>query len=154
MTTSIPIPGTSKTLGGDDVFVIAEIGKNFIETEAEQPIETYLANAKKLIDAAIASGADAVKFQTHVVEDEQLDIKVVSPHFKGADRYSWISRNERSTPFDAFWWPIKAYCDEKSILFFSTPMSRGAAEKIMPLDPLLWKVSSGDRSEEHTSELQ
>src|SRR3989344_3489627 len=132
MTTSIPIPGTSKTLGGDDVFVIAEIGKNFIETEAEQPIETYLANAKKLIDAAIASGADAVKFQTHVVEDEQLDIKVVSPHFKGADRYSWISRNERSTP-PAFWQAGAAHAKEKGIIFFSTPMSRGAAQMLMAI---------------------
>lgn len=139
----IAIPGTDVLIGGDEVFVIAEIGKNFIETEEEQEVPVYIENAKKLIDAAVEAGCDAVKFQTHVVEDEQLDIKVVSPHFKGADRYSWISRNERSTP-PAFWQAVAAHAKEKGIIFFSTPMSRGAAEKLMQVDPPLWKVASGD----------
>ena len=143
MATLLPIPGTNKMLGGDEVFVIAEIGKNFIETEEEQEVAVYIENAKKLIDAAVEAGCDAVKFQTHVVEDEQLDIKVVSPHFKGADRYSWISRNERSTP-PAFWQAVAAHAKEKGIIFFSTPMSRGAAKKLMAIDPVLWKVGSGD----------
>jgi sialic acid synthase SpsE len=70
MAVSIPIAGSSKTIGGDGVFVIAEIGKNFIQTEEDRPQEEYLANALALIDAAAESGADAVKFQTHVLEDE------------------------------------------------------------------------------------
>ncbi|MDD5016375.1 MAG: hypothetical protein PHW73_15005 [Atribacterota bacterium] len=28
------------------IFVVAEIGKNFIQSEREQPAHTYLANAK------------------------------------------------------------------------------------------------------------
>ena len=143
MAVPLSIPGTGTLLGGEEVFVIAEIGKNFIETEAEQPVAIYLANAKKLIDAAVDAGCDAVKFQTHVVEDEQLNIKMVSPHFKGADRYSWISRNERSTP-PAFWQAVAAYAKEKGIIIFSTPMSRGAAQMLMAIDPPLWKVGSGD----------
>ncbi len=67
------------------------------------------------------------KFQTHEIEDEQLNINVVSPHFKGADRVSWITRNMEATPFETFWKPLKEYCDEIGILFFSTPMSRKAA---------------------------
>lgn len=143
MAIPLPIPGTNTSLGGSDVFVIAEIGKNFIQTEEPQDVSVYLENAKKLIDAAAEAGADAVKFQTHVVEDEQLNTVVVSPHFKGADRYSWISRNEQSTP-PAFWEAVSAHAKEKGIIFFSTPMSRKAAEKLMPLDPPLWKVGSGD----------
>ena len=143
MAVLLPIPGTGKSLGGEEIFVIAEIGKNFIETEEEQSVATYIENAKKLIDAAVEAGCDAVKFQTHAVEDEQLDIKVVSPHFKGADRYSWISRNERSTPLE-FWQAVAAHAKEKGIIFFSTPMSRGAAKKLMQVDPALWKVGSGD----------
>lgn len=126
------------------VFVIAEIGKNFIQTEDERPVAEYLENAKALVRAAKLAGADAVKFQTHTVEDEQLDIKVTSPHFKGADRYSWVTRNTKATPFNEFWKPLKRYCDDEGIIFFSTPMSRGAAQKLLPLDQPIWKVGSGD----------
>lgn len=126
------------------VFVIAEIGKNFIQTEEERSVAEYLENAKALVRAAKEAGADAVKFQTHTVEDEQLNINVVSPHFKGSDRYSWVTRNTNATPFDGFWKPLKQYCDDEGIIFFSTPMSRGAAQKLLPLDQPMWKVGSGD----------
>jgi len=126
------------------VFIIAEIGKGFIQSEDERPVSEYLDNAKKLAKAAKDAGADAAKFQTHNVEDEQLNISVVSPHFKGADRYSWVSRNTNATPTEGFWKPLKKYCDEIGILFFSTPMSRGAAKILEGLDVPLWKASSGD----------
>lgn len=127
------------------VFVVAEIGKNFIQTEDERPVSEYLANAKALAKAAKDAGADAVKYQTHTVEDEQLNINVVSPHFKGADRYSWVTRNTRATPLAAFWQPLKRYCDGLGITFFSTPMSRGASRLLNEgLNVALWKVGSGD----------
>lgn len=126
------------------VFVVAEIGKNFIQTQEERPVSEYLENAKALVKAAKDSGADAVKFQTHNVEDEQLPVTVVSPHFKGADRYSWVTRNTNATPLDAFWKPVKRYCDEIGIIFHSTPMSRGAAKKLTEVGVELWKVGSGD----------
>ncbi|MEK7074704.1 MAG: N-acetylneuraminate synthase family protein, partial [Patescibacteria group bacterium] len=127
-----------------NIFIIAEIGKNFIQTQEERPVAEYLENAKVLVRAAKESGADAVKFQTHNVEDEQLNINVVSPHFKGADRYSWVTRNMNATPLDEFWRPLKAYCDEIGIIFHSTPMSRGAAHMLQQLDVPFWKVGSGD----------
>lgn len=126
------------------VFVVAEIGKNFIDTPEEQDVATHLEKAIALVDAAKEAGADAVKFQTHVAEDEQLPLEVVSPHFKGADRYAWVTRNERATPLKEFWKPLKAHCDAIGITFFTTPMSRKAAEKIVELDPPFWKVGSGD----------
>lgn len=144
MNTAISIPGSTKKLGGDEVFFIAEIGKNFIQTEEDRPVSEYLENAKALVKAAKDAGADAVKFQTHEVEDEQLNINVVSPHFKGADRYSWITRNMAATPVGEFWKPLKAYCDEIGILFFSTPMSRKAAIKLEALGVPMWKIGSGD----------
>ncbi len=126
------------------VFIIAEIGKNFIQTEVERPVAEYLENAKVLVHAAKEAGVDAVKFQTHNVEDEQLNITVVSPHFKGADRYSWVTRNTNATPVVEFWRPLKQYCDEIGIIFHSTPMSRGAAQILQQLDVPFWKVGSGD----------
>lgn len=125
------------------VFVIAELGKNFIQTEEEKSVAEYLENAKKLVKAAYEAGADAVKFQTHNAEDEQLNIKIVAPHFKG-ERYAWVTRNQNATPVDAFWKPLKAYCDKLGIIFFSTPMSRGAAQILDKVGVDLWKIGSSD----------
>ncbi|MBI4118600.1 MAG: N-acetylneuraminate synthase family protein [Parcubacteria group bacterium] len=138
-------PGLSKTLDSDGVFVIAEIGKNFIQSEDDRTVEEYLENAKALVDAAVNSGADAVKFQTHELEDEFLQhITVVSPHFKGSDRVRWITRNMNATPLETFWKPLQKHCEERGIIFFSTPMSRKAAHKLEELNVPLWKVGSGD----------
>jgi len=125
------------------VFIIAEIGKNFIQSDDIQSTSEYLENAKALVKAVKEAGADAVKFQTHNVEDEQMDIDIISPHFVGSDRYSWVKRNEKATPIE-FWQELKKYCDELGIVFFSTPMSRGAAEKLEKIGVDLWKVGSGD----------
>ncbi|MEK7078207.1 MAG: N-acetylneuraminate synthase family protein [Patescibacteria group bacterium] len=126
------------------VLVVAEVGKGFIQTEADQTVETYLRNAKELAKLAKEAGADAVKFQTHTVEDEQANISVVAPHFKGADRYNWVKRNTLATPV-WFWRELKKYCDEIGILFFSTPMTRGAAKLLNEeVGVELWKVGSGD----------
>ncbi|HEY4478936.1 MAG TPA: N-acetylneuraminate synthase family protein [Candidatus Paceibacterota bacterium] len=140
---TIRIPGTKKSLNKDEVFVIAEIGKNFIDSKRDESVDVYIENAKQLITAAKEAGVDAVKFQTHEVEDEQLDVKVVSPHFDGADRYSWVKKNTDATP-PRFWQEIKSHADKEGIIFFSTPMSRKAAEKLQALDMPLWKVGSGD----------
>lgn len=127
-------------------FIIAEIGKNFIQTEKSKSVEEYLDNAKELVLKAKKAGADAVKFQTHYVHDEALNIDFTSPHFtkKGSDRYSWVSRNTHATPFLEFWKPLKEFCDEQKIMFMSTPMSRGAAKRLNKLNPEVWKVGSGD----------
>jgi sialic acid synthase SpsE len=127
-----------------DVFVIAEAGKNFIQSEDERPVVEYLKNAMQLVDEAVKAGADAIKFQTHSVGDEQLNINIVSPHFKGSDRFAWVSRNTLATPVNEFWKPLKKYCDEKGIIFFSTPMSRGAARILDEVGVDLWKIGSGD----------
>jgi sialic acid synthase SpsE len=124
-------------------FVIAEIGKNFIQTEDEKSYGEYLDNAKELIRLAKEAGADAVKFQTHHVEDEQANIEVTSPHFSSQDRYHWVLRNTNATPL-SFWRSLKSYANEAGITFFSTPMSRGAAQILESLDVPFWKIGSGD----------
>lgn len=74
------ISDTKEIFGGSHVFVVAEIGKNFIQTEEDRSVEEYLKNAKRLVDAAVDAGCDAVKFQTHEIEDEFMrHITVVSP---------------------------------------------------------------------------
>jgi len=125
------------------VFTIAEIGKGFIQDKENKTFEQYLNNAKKLVKAAKKAGATAVKFQTHNLEDEQADIKVFSPHFSSQDRYNWVKKNDQITPLE-FWQQLKKYCDQLDIIFFSSPMSRGAAQKLEKIGIDLWKVGSGD----------
>lgn len=144
MGTGIIAQATKKLLNKGHVFIIAEIGKNFVQTENERPVSEYLANAKKLVDAAVDAGCDAVKFQTHEVEDEVLNIDFTSPHFKAKDRYSWVMRNTNATPLEEFWKPLKKHCDARGIIFFSTPMSRKAARKLQKVGVPFWKVGSGD----------
>jgi len=127
----------------EGVFVVAEIGKNFIQTQEDRPQEEYLANAKDLIRAAKEAGADAVKFQTHTIEDEQLDIPVTAPHFAGSDRYAWVRRNTEATPLE-FWKELKIYAESLGVIMFTTPMSRGAAARVASLNFPIWKVASGD----------
>lgn len=126
------------------VFIIAEAGKNFIQTEEDRPVEEYLKNAMQLVDEAAKAGADAIKFQTHNVDDEQLNINIISPHFKGSDRYRWVTRNNKATPIKEFWKPLKAHCEKRGIVFFSTAMSRGAAKILNEVGVNLWKIGSGD----------
>lgn len=127
-------------------FIVAEIGKNFIQKEEDCPVGEYLDNAKYLVDLAKDAGADAVKFQTHFSEDEILpNANFISPHFSWEEgRVAWIKKNERATPLNEFWKPLKEHCDKVGIKFFSTPMSRGAAKILDQVGVPLWKVASSD----------
>ena len=59
------------TIGADNaVFIIAEIGINH---------NGSLENAKKLIDVAVASGCDAVKFQKRTVEVVYTAAELATP---------------------------------------------------------------------------
>ena len=118
----------------DKIMVIAEAGKNFIITE-KPTTEQCLDEAKNLARLAKRAGADAIKFQTHVFEDEQ--------NKRDPSRHEWIKLNESLTPFEEFWKPLKACCDELGILFMTTPMSHMAARKVNNL-VTVWKVSSAD----------
>ena len=115
--------------------IIAEIGKNYIDTEEEQSVSVNLLKAQDMVSEAESCGATTVKFQCHVFEDEQ---KKRSP-----ERYEWIQRNEQATPLEEFFVPLQEYCEDIGVEFLCTPMSRMAAEKINPLIKR-WKVGSAD----------
>ncbi len=75
------IIGNKKIGQNEPVFITVDIGKNHNGSMEE---------AKWLVKQALESGADAVKFQTHIVDDEQRKITITSPHFKDMDRYTWV----------------------------------------------------------------
>ena len=124
----------------NNITIIAEIGKNFVDTQKEQPISVLLEKAKELIREAKKAGADTAKFQVHCVEDEiHPETKLISPHFS-EDRYEWVKRN--TYPI-GFWHAVKSYCDEIGVEFLATPMSRAAAYLVEDFVDR-WKIGSGD----------
>lgn len=126
-----------KSVGyGQPCFVIAEAGVNH---------NGSLEIAKALVDAAVYAGADCVKFQTYKSEE------VVTKHAKQADyqernmgmcetQQEMIKKFELSyTDFSV----LKDYCDEKGIMFLSTPHSESALDFLDSIVPA-FKVGSGD----------
>jgi N-acetylneuraminate synthase len=119
------------------VFVIAEVGVNH---------NGDLNLAKKLIDAATKSGADAVKFQTFTAE------LLVT---KTAKQAAYQTRNigKVETQHDMLkrlelnksdYYVLRDYCRKKKIIFLSTPFSEPDADFLEKLGVPAYKTSSGD----------
>jgi N-acetylneuraminate synthase len=114
-------------------FVIAEIGINH---------EGSLKIAKKMVDAAFRAGAECVKHQTHIVEDEMSGAaKKVIPGNATISIYEIMKRcalNEE----DEFL--LKNYVESKGIIFISTPFSRAASERLERMNVVAYKIGSGE----------
>ena len=119
------------------VFVIAEAGVNH-----NGSVEL----AKKLIDVASESGADAVKFQTFKAE------KLVSKNAQKAD-YQKQTTDTKESQFDMIkkleldmdtHKELMAYCKTKNILFLSTPFDHDSIELLNDLGLEILKIPSGE----------
>ncbi len=105
------------------VLVAAEIGINHLGKEEY---------AYQLIDEAVKAGADAVKFQIYRTEDF---------YHPDAPAYEIFARYELS--LDSFS-RIKAYCDERGVLFFATPLDFGSLQWMIDQRIPLIKIASSD----------
>ena len=113
--------------------VIAEIGINH---------EGSLAVAKEMVDAAQRAGAEVVKHQTHIVEDEMsAAAKKVIP---GNATVSIYDIMERCALDESAEWELKQYVESKGMIFISTPFSRAAAERLHKFDIPAYKIGSGE----------
>lgn len=118
------------------VFIIAEAGVNH---------NGDIRLAKKLIDAASQSGVDAVKFQTWRTEllvtnsAKMADYQITNTK-KTESQFDMLKRLEIS--YDDFI-EIKNYCDEKNIMFISTPDEEESATFLNSLQDI-FKIGSGE----------
>lgn len=120
---------------GDDhpPVVIAEIGINH---------EGSLSVAKEMVDAAYGAGAQIIKHQTHIVEDEMSDeAKNVIP---GNAEISIYEIMERCALNEAEEFELKNYVESKGMVFISTPFSRAAADRLNRFDVSAYKIGSGE----------
>lgn len=113
--------------------VIVEIGINH---------EGNLQTAYDLVDAAIAAGAEIIKHQTHVVEDEMVPAaKDIIPGNADSSIYEIIEHCALSEKDEM---ALKAYIESKGAIFISTPFSRAAAERLQRMEVCAYKIGSGE----------
>jgi N,N'-diacetyllegionaminate synthase len=128
--------GTKRIGDKQPCFIIAEAGINH---------NGQLNMAKKLVDAAVLAKADAVKFQTFKAEGVVTDDAKIASYAKknigkNLRQIEMIKHYELS--YDEFK-KLKKYCDQKKILFLSTPHSFDAIDFLDDLVPA-YKFGSGD----------
>ena len=112
-------------------FVIAEIGINH---------EGDLQKAKKMIRDASHSGAECIKFQYHIPEEEMIKNDIIPGN---TDESIWeiISRCSLSDEEEI---QLKNYVDELGMIYLSTPFSRDAADKLQEMKVPAFKIGSGE----------
>lgn len=100
-------------------------------------------NACKLIEAAAACGANAVKFQTHIAAAETLRNAPMPSYFKGEPRFEYFQRTGFSRDQ---WKDMAALCREQGVVFLSSPFSLEAVELLEDVGIGIYKIPSGEVS--------
>lgn len=111
--------------------------------EVAQAHDGSLGLAHAFIDAIAETGADAVKFQTHIAAEESTPAEPWRVRFSKQDetRYDYWKRME-FTPEQ--WRGLKQHADERGLIFLSSPFSEAAVELLARLPVAAWKIASGE----------
>ena len=121
---------------GKPCFIIAEAGVNH---------NGDINIAKKLVDAAFETGANAVKFQTFKAENLVTKKAPKADYQKkstgNGNQYEMLKKLELSYEDHVL---LKKYCEDKGIMFISTPFDFESVDLLEKLDIPLYKISSGD----------
>ncbi|MES9967087.1 MAG: N-acetylneuraminate synthase family protein, partial [Sedimenticola sp.] len=113
--------------------VIAEIGINHGGS---------LTVAKEMVDAAVAAGAEVIKHQTHVVEDEMSKAaRAVIPGNADISIYDIMASCALDEEAET---ELQRYVQSRGAIFLSTPFSRAAAERLERMQVPAYKIGSGE----------
>lgn len=119
----------------DKVFIIAEIGINH---------NGDLDKAKRLIDAAVAAGADAVKFQVRDLESVYTREVLLDPlKAEQGTQYLLAQLRKAELTWDEMA-ELFSYSRQYSVEFFATPFDARSADFLNSLGVGLFKVGSPD----------
>ncbi len=114
-------------------FVIPEIGINH---------EGDIGKARQMVRDAAGAGAECVKFQCHVIEDEMIpEAKKVIPGNAIESIYTIMERCSLSEDEDR---SLKAYAESQGLIYLSTPFSRAAADRLEKMHVQAYKIGSGE----------
>ena len=116
--------------------LVAEIG---------QAHDGSLGTAHAYIDAVAKTGADAIKFQTHIASAESTPAEPFRIKFSSQDRtrYDYWRRIEFT---EEQWHGLAEHARACGLLFLSTPFSPQAVDLLERVGMPAWKVGSGDVS--------
>tara|TARA_B100000959_G_C14941801_1_gene608147 strand:- start:206 stop:1252 length:1047 start_codon:yes stop_codon:yes gene_type:complete len=112
--------------------VLAEVGINH---------EGSIDKAISLIDAAIKSGAEAIKFQCHITDQEMLETDMKPGDISDESLWDIIKRCELTETEEK---KVFQYCNENKIIYMSTPFSREAADRLDSMGVESFKIGSGE----------
>lgn len=113
--------------------------------EVAQAHDGSLGMAHAFIDAIAGTGADAVKFQTHIAHAESSAQEPFRVKFSQQDatRYDYWQRME----FTAEQWQgLADHAHQRGLLFLSSPFSEEAVDMLERIGMPAWKVASGEVS--------
>ncbi len=115
-------------------WVIAEVG---------QAHDGSLGMAHSYIDAAAEGGADAIKFQMHIADEESSDREPWRTKFSFQDvtRFDYWRRMEFTV---GQWVELRRHAEERGLTFLCSPFSLAAIRRLEAMDVAAWKVASGE----------
>lgn len=116
-----------------DPLVIAELGINH---------EGSIVVAKQMVDAAKTAGAEIIKHQTHIVDDEMS--AAAKNTIPGNARVSIYEIMKRCSLSEEDEYELMKYVESKGMIFISTPFSRAAANRLHGWDVPAYKIGSGE----------
>ena len=123
-----------RTIGDNEPpLIIAEIGINH---------NGSLDAAIAIAESAIKSGAEVIKHQTHVVEDEMIDVaKKIKPGNSNKSIYEIISKCALKESDEK---KLMNHVKKLKSIFISTPFSREAANRLNRFNVPAFKIGSGE----------
>ena len=117
--------------------------KPFIIAEIAQSHEGSFGQAMAFIDIAADCGADAIKFQTHIAEEESASDEPWRIKFSHQDK----SRHDywkRMSFNKNLWIKLKKHAEKKKLVFLSSPFSEMAVNWLNDIGIEAWKIASGE----------
>jgi len=112
--------------------VIAEVGINH---------EGAVDKALQMVDAAAAAGAEVLKFQCHITEKEMVPTDMTPGEISSERLWDIIKRCELNEEEER---RVQQRCAEKGLIYFSTPFSREAADRLNDMGVPVFKIGSGE----------
>lgn len=127
-------------------YCISNDSKTFIIAEAGVNHNGNMDTARKLIDAAVASGANAVKFQAFKADEIILKNVEKAPYQKkttdsSQSQYEMLKKLEVTEESNKM---LQTYCAKKGIIFLSTPFEKASLDEIIRLDLPAIKIAATD----------
>jgi sialic acid synthase SpsE/sugar phosphate isomerase/epimerase len=119
----------------EPVYIIAEIGINH---------NGDLNIAKRLVDAAIAAGVDAVKFQKRKLRETYQEAIVDSPRHGEQGLQYIVPLLVEFELSDGEFRSLRKYCAELGVTFLCTPWDRASVDFLETLDVPAYKIGSPD----------